>query len=410
MFQTLHPARLFAALGKSGEDYQINELLGDSTNLLDDDATRRSYRKDAVFELDRLKRNTPAGGSSEVQVRDIKVQVATDALQWLGGPILDGKVQDLLRQTMVRSGEHPSRTYFLDLMKLRMDGAAAGLDFHVKPRCTAEQKSKYEVECDGALLGRYDGYVLYCQNDSHGALGWDFKTGPVDCVSEPQPITCAHASRGRRMVRIYSSSPDEAVKSPFAVVLVSLKWDASRLVVANWLASAETRTRLGNAPLTVFLSDGWEDLVVFIGAGQMQPTPEAVAEQFGFCRSMIQLLNRNPFVATTESLFTRRLLSAPPGNVKLRFACRVGDNGYESARTKLDTIIGEIGVNGIKCRDVAGNKDFEISVAHQLGPKQVEQLHERLHKALGASCRIETRVSWSFKPEPAPAGERPQTT
>jgi hypothetical protein len=399
LFQTLHPARLFAALGKSGEDYQISELLGDSTNLLDDEATRRSYRKDAVVELDRLKLEKPTRRSSEIAVRDTKVQIATAALQWLGGPVLDGGAQSLLRQSMVRSGEHPSRTYFLDLMKLRMDGAAAGLDFHIKPKALADKKNKYEVKCDGALLGRYDAYVLYCQNESHGTLGWDFRTGPVNCASEPQSITCAHASRGRRMVRIYSSSPYEAVQSPFAVVLVSLKWDASRLVVANWLIAAETRASLGDPPMTVFLSDGWEDLVVFIGVDQAQPTAEAVAEQFGFCRAMIQLLNKNPFIATTESLFTRRLLVAPPKQVKLRFACRVGDNGYESARTKLDAIIDELGADGIECRDVAGNKDFEISVEHQpqFKPKQVELLHERLHTALGASCRIETRVSWSSR-------------
>ena len=109
------------------------------------------------------------------------------------------------------------------------------------------------------------------------------------------------------MVKFYSSSSDGAPVPPFAIVLVSLRWDASRLVVANWLASERTRARFKETNLVVFLSDGWEDLVIFVGRDGPNLPDDAVGSQFQQCTDLIKLLNQNPFVATTESLFARKL-------------------------------------------------------------------------------------------------------
>ncbi|WP_428509505.1 hypothetical protein [Roseateles sp.] len=400
LFQTLHPARLFAALGKDETHYQLNALLGDRTNLLKDSATRKSYDKEAIRILDKLKLSPPLPTveATKIVVRDAPVLVATEALQWLGGPVLSGGIQLFVRRSMQDEAGNPcSRTYFLDLMKLRMNREHAGLDFHVEPRASDGERGKYVVECDGALLGRYDGYVLYWQQDSHGQLGWDFKTGAARGRQESESITCHYASRGRRMVQVYSSNPGDAVPSPFAVILVSLKWDASRLVVANWLASQATLDHLRHPPITIFLSDGWEDLVVFVGTDHSASSSDEIAAQFEHCRRTIEHLNTNPFVATTESLFSRDLLTAPPDSVRLRFACRVGDNGYAVARKQLGDVLANVGDESIEFRDVAGNKDFEISIERGRELTLANDLYQRLHRELGASCRIETRVAWSSR-------------
>lgn len=248
-------------------------------------------------------------------------------------------------------------------------------------------------------------------------------------------------TRAKRLVRVWSekamldvsTSPGKQ-SAVIALVLISLTWESSRGVVAQWLTSNEA-PKCSNLELAVFLSDGWEDLVLVLAPKPGEQSGCAVVEE---CVELVSNLNKNPFIASTETLFTQEVVNSPPNNFHFRFTCRVGadEDGYSRAHhgfrdafkaieedlnlAKAEALISTDpthtsivagmdkagaasyvtdtakrvveAVASLRELDVAGNKDFEVQVPVALTPF-IDIVHRHLHDKL-PRCRIETRVSW----------------
>ena len=400
LFRTASPSRLFSVIADdNGRNTSLKVVQG-MTNSLDARKIEAVYDPAPVLQLDREFQSVDANRQSfgvTVKLCGEDVTVPWMARRWLPDKIIDSEgLQHLV-------GQWPERSmYFLDLMRVRSGGGRLGDQLRVPlgENALREKPAKYKSLKSGALLGRYDAYVIYSQVRRDGALNWNLCSGSVDTTNHQANSNGAmYVSRTKRLVRV--SGSNDAVRGdifappfhPFAIILISLKYEASRSVVARWLTTSRSMLQFSDpfVKAGVFLSDGWEDIVVLIGREikEQQDTMvnASIVEQ---CLQNIRAINLNPFVSGTETLFTTSLLSHAPSTMKFRFACRAGRDGYASAKRQFQAVVNEK-APGLKIVDVAGNKDFELPVDDN---SLVKGLHGELHKELDGSCRLETRVMW----------------
>lgn len=433
LFRTASPARLFSVIAEEKSRLQALKAVN-LTNSVHKDNVKKAYDVRPIIELDKklqgLKTNEPSKVS--IAFLDMTLTVSSEMRKWLPGKILDPNLLPSLVES--RQKEEGTRSvFFLDLMKVRSTPSVLRASMRTVSAGSGDrgQHPKYVPICSGSLLGRYDAFVIYRQASNDGDLNWKFSGSEPSSsalqVVEPASPQSAYVSRTKRLVQVFGSNVNSSTVmtdgrngagalNPVAVILVSLKWDASRILVARWLTSTQLTSNVNlRVRSSVFLSDGWEDIVLVIGSGAEGLPVDSVdaarvanghmrREIVEACLPLIRLINENPFVAGTETLFSSDILESPPAAMRFRFAFRAGKGGHAAARSQLQSALRERGFED-EIYEVAGNKDFEILVDDANHGKHVGNLHEFLHDRLGDSCRLETRVLWR---ESASSGETEQ--
>lgn len=402
LVRTANPIRLFSVL-VDREDQHAAHILTEAsgnTNTLDADVLENVYGERPLRELDdamkRDRRNV------RVKVSGHPIALDSTLLSWIEWPLLDPDLWQHLISGPPGSQPHVAGQYILELLKVRGSDGALGRNMNIQQRrpMLPHLHSKYEAIFSASLLGRYDAVVLHRQVHKNGQIGWDVAD---DKVEKQEPRQVSTVSRAKRLVRIHGTEKAMSFDRSLplvAVVLVSLKWDASRPLVARWLGSSGVLNTSKVIRVDAFLSDGWEDLVLLassvdqINGGSAQ---EGQQQHGGSCTEalvgLIQRLNSNPFVASTETLFTRRFLQIAPSTFQFRFAFRVAEQGYTSAKEILMKICTPYGLD---LQEVAGNKDFELIVPSGRNAI-VEELHGKFHLHADSNYRVETRAAWTVR-------------
>jgi hypothetical protein len=231
------------------------------------------------------------------------------------------------------------------------------------------------------LLGRYDaiaigpmppgerGDVAGKRREQDKAL--EVKGGPSFCS----------VSRLKRLVPIGVNPVEAPGPDQFlAVVLISLRWDASRILFAKWLRGQSVL-----AGKSVFLSDGWEDVVVVVPLR----CGEDMATQIRGLANLIEMLNNSPLVAGTETLLSPCVLDSPT-DLQYRFVCTRGPMGLLPTRSRIEGAL----VPGLELQNLSGAKDFQILVRDK--SSRIHEAYIALHSAAEkGGFRVETRVSWT---------------
>jgi hypothetical protein len=237
-------------------------------------------------------------------------------------------------------------------------------------------QSKYpDLPLISTLLGRYDAL----------AIG---KT----TAAKNEEVDIGSVARLKRLVRLGIRNPFTA--TPLAVVLISLHWDASRIMFGIWL---QTRCRdMFDLGQEVFLSDGWEDAVVIVPL--LSVNQLSYAEQFYKLTRLVQFLNQSPLVAGTETLFDAVTLQAGAA-VSCRFVCGRSDDGLAVTKSLIQSALADLDVPRLwSIENVSGAKDIQVVIAdNRLSPDIYNALHTA---AKDGHFRVETRISWQEPPQP----------
>ena len=236
-----------------------------------------------------------------------------------------------------------------------------------------EVKRKYGQFQLSLLLGRYDALAI-------GEI-LETDTGP-----NPQ-ARFQSVSRLKRLVPVEKPKPagQEAPPSEMlAAVLISLKWDASRITFAIWLSSRLPGWAKRLTP-NIYLSDGWDDAVVVIPIDNSRELNEQIV---GLTR-LIRFLNESPLVTGTETLLSHRVLEDET-ILRYRFVCGRGPDGLRPTRSSIETAL--VKMSGWRIENLSGVKDLQILL--DIGADAFA-IYRALHEAAAdGHFRVETRVSW----------------
>lgn len=408
MVRTANQARLFGVLAGKEDGDEGKRLEDVNTNHLNIDSIRNTYDVSPVIAFDRKALEAKPGGVEDwlsIPFNGQEISIKVSRLSWLDLPIL----RPDFWTGLINGGSADKRApplLVLELMRLRRSRIKYEMNrVKLAPALTrqdgAAELHDYTIECSDTLLGRYDAFALSRQVRRNGNTDWELLASDDSDGGRQTKLESAIVSRSKRLVPVRGTgqaqhlSPQEPV---LALILVSLKWDASRAVVARWLSAVDTQAQFGNSRLSVFLSDGWDDLVVFVGArqGAKGPQVSSVGAAARDAVRLIGLLNASPFVSSTETLFTAQLLQDPPPGFRFRFGCNIEGMDFETARTELHRFCdrhNNVNDGKLTLTEVAGTKDFEVLIETSLNSK-VARLHNQLHKSTSDKCRVETRVAW----------------
>jgi hypothetical protein len=226
------------------------------------------------------------------------------------------------------------------------------------------------------LLGRYDAFIL-----TKGVARMS------DNSTEQQSLNMV--SRFKKLVRVGQRESEE-VRETLVIVLISLKWEVLRSVVGRWLTERELQSadKYSNCCVNTYLSDGWEDIVVFCGKREGVGLDAFIGEILG----LIRALNDNPMIASTETLFTPDVLESR--QLHFRFMLNFSDHGdpqsldYEARTTAAQF--------SMDISNVAGRKDIEIQPASELALPRLREFHRYLHGKYSDGNRVETLVTWKL--------------
>jgi hypothetical protein len=402
LFRSANPLRLFATLAEP--NFNTERLKGGHTDSLDEEELRRTYDWRPVKQLDdALAAMRKNAGSQSVTVLDEEMPLAPNAASWVVDRVLDGQlltklIQGLNNERHAEALKNGEDALFIDLLRLA----------HVRDKQSSAddgEHHKYSVVASDGLLGRYDSFVLYKKKRSTGRLTWLIDSSGKAHTSCEASSMRSYAARTKRLIRVMGTpNEQQQSNSVIALMLVSLKWDASRSFVAEWMASSALKSHLSSVVLNVYLSDGWEDVVLVF----YQPDTHGDTHTYPSQDDTTEILrvhdevNKNPFVSSTETLFATSVLEQPPLNMYFRFlfrsTARVCADAQRALTDALETARKKDGgtdiPSDVHVRDMAGNKDFEISISPS-GSSSARVLHQALVEHASKSCRIETRVTWS---------------
>ncbi len=402
LYRTANPRRLFSVIASPNTKEVARRSTNLKTNCLDLAALEMLYDSQPIRDLDcwvkaQSKNSSTPPTSSTIDLpieagvdpRRSQITVPPENFQWLSGLLLSG---DVWTQMLCTAGE-PSRLtplYQLELLRIRIGSKLHGQLIDINER--SDVQTKYRIVQRGVLLGRYDAFVLSEQQREDGEINWGISSRTAVTSGEPKRLA-ASVSRSKRVVLVGEGDAQPtllASRNSVALILVSLKWEASRTVVARWLTSMTVREKFRALRLFVFLSDGWEDIVIMACAEPFDS--DEPSEPFKGTIELLRHLNANPFIAGSETLFSANLVAEAPINAHFRFSCRIGESMYQQARQALEPVCAAFDV---QLRDVAGNKDFEVSVDSSSAKERVLELYSELHEKLPDGCRMETRVAWT---------------
>jgi len=465
LFRTGGPRMLLSTLNEGHPTNDFARLLRDHNKLSN---MGEAYSLDVLTALDahlRSKRDkdfefTFRGKEFK---KEIQVVVASDRLNWLPDLVVDtnwherwlerpseNKVREsivMLDLLCIKSEITSSRGTKLEEVQNKLSGTL---------QIEAGNTSVYKDFHSGTLLGRYDAFVFYTQQTRSGehpsdddSSDWVIKFGKT---VHPN-IRTTYVSRTKRLVRVWgdkkareaaeqkesfgratsvsatdsmdatsttgvrstASQPSNSTwplmenTCTLGIILVSLKWDASRTIVARWLVDHIAKEQYG-LDFAVFLSDGWEDLVVVASVPNLF-LPRLDRHHHRSLTGFVEKLNESPFVASTETLFSEMLLQKPPKDFSFRFAVRIGKPGYAKVLEKLAPLEKKYAKSHLRfeIRNVAGNRDIDILVgastdvpsdlrassSKRISKLSLKELHLDMRMHLSGYAKFETRVGWT---------------
>lgn len=256
------------------------------------------------------------------------------------------------------------------------------------------------------LLGRYDALTIgeSPRNERSPRIGarrrLRLMDGRTDQQANEQTEVARSVSRLKRLVPFGAEEIAVGTDQSAAVVMVSLRWDASRLIFARWL-----RWQLSELKITsdTYLSDGWEDAAVVLPLGKAGEMKQSISR----LKDLVEVLNKSALVAGTETLFPQRVLKDDT-DLEYRFVCARGADGLRVTKELIASALDNV-EPGWKLQNIAGAKDVQIAVPTPLAFNVYKALHD---EAAGGHFRVETRVSWADASQPAkrPRRLRPQRT
>lgn len=427
LFRTADMTQVLAVLvDRQAADSNTLGKLVPYSHRLDEEALKRVYSDDNSFSvLDSIEAGKlmPGNGAYSVNWMDANIPLQQELLRFFPAELAkrrttrERRQQDLgAKATGLNFLFGPSKSKTDGIWTLRMSRSRS------KDGSQALDQSNND-HGDPALslrvLGRYDSASLHCTYSTpEGGGAGDEKTTPAlptqhqgapaaaslaDPCSPASSVDPPTVVRKKRLVRLCGDLEPFKLDKSFrvlAVVMVSVKWEALRAIASSWLVSQEVKQTLVHSSLAVFLSDGWEDIVVLHGVSTSDGQPEQArgdwldkaAEELV---ALVRLLNRNPFVAGTETLCTNEVLKVRSKRFRFRFLFRLGGSGFPDARANLIKLCRELGLDAFS---LAGTKDFEALIreprADEQPTKTPDQVHRALHEQSKGQFRVETRVAW----------------
>ncbi|MBN8486307.1 MAG: hypothetical protein J0M20_01035 [Burkholderiales bacterium] len=397
--RTASPGRLLLEVADGQEQKKAVERRLQVNNSFRDESLAKFYDTTGVAALDDFLAK-PESERVDWQIvlpaahdqRAMPLPLNRAVLDRLVPPLTGSRTLSILQAT---GTTRPARVQVLELFRLRTRTLLRG-DIRVVPDPQAAQapdRSRPPAR-SGALLGRYDAFVLLdkeavVEGESPwiiGALGEEAQASD-GC----KPI---HVARSKRLIPVGCSGQDSGRPDTLALVMVSLRWEGARLPVARWLD--QQRARLGQPD--VYMSDGWEDLVLVMTVSP-EPTDTQLAAGYQQLFGLLRELHDHPMVASTETLLSPLALRAAGlCGISAHFVCSFGLEGGTQVWQTIQTI--QTHFDGCKALNLAGNKDIVVVPGH---PTQLPGLHRELHGSLDNGCRVETQVAWPQHVRDAPA-------
>ena len=243
--------------------------------------------------------------------------------------------------------------------------------------CNGEAKA----ESTRFICGRYDSFEL---REASGSTHW-----------EPA-CEYPHMSRRRLLKRVTFSSSDDIFREPAALVFVSLEARGLRAFFLSWITEIlspssddflppDSFTFQGaNFEFEVFLSDGWEDCLIFLNG--------SIEECFKFVR----FLSDCPYVTRTETMFRLQNVIAESASAEkswdmcLDIRTRAPD---ELVKQEMLSTLEDLCID-IWVEHIPGVFDFRIRLTGDLLP-HYRELRQRLTQ-MRSIQRIETVVSEKY--------------
>lgn len=243
----------------------------------------------------------------------------------------------------------------------------------------------------GVVLGRYDLFEMHKIDSSDNAES--LENLPADHLRRTRNIVFVSKHEDRKPP---AASQSDHVTSNLAVVLLSMQWTALRLYSIRFvelLAAKFTELKID-----VCLSDGWEDLVIFVACRSEAATQNVIRELTEF----IEELNVSSFVATTETIFHKSSLPYFENDqqVDVTIQCRMSQclGGFLKANEFRKYIAEQIAKTEIqgkvdyKIKSQYGILDYCIKVNVGEGGRNTKHFLNILY-ALEVIDRIETQIS-----------------
>lgn len=259
------------------------------------------------------------------------------------------------------------------------------------------------------VLGRYDAFSIGPYAPAHPATAMLHVEKENDPQKDPLPLCTV--SRLKKLVPVGATSSG---KDPLAITLISLQWDAARIMSAIWLYRTlrDSVTSKVKNNVDIYISDGWEDLVVVFkrspqqsdedstgnstGQGSTQSPTPSLDDDLSELTKLIKTLNELPLVSGTETLFSSKAIENN-NLLRYRFVCSRGSHGISDLKSAITGKLKgneKIQRNDWELENLAGVKDLQVILKNQ---HSAEEMYNTLHAAANGDdgFRIETRVSWT---------------
>lgn len=375
LYRTGNPLRLLQALARqqntsSGATETRQTLINfdgiNASSSIDDAVLRRTYKPDWLETLDDAVRRRD-GNSVVLELHNGPFNLNEDQLLRMEPLLLT-----LTEFNRLGLGQPNSVLHTMQLISLKPSAPS-------EPALISVKKKYLNPQIFELVLGRYDAFAINCMcsgpHESSNKSDNNISTTPVAEGFKA-------VSRLKRLVPVGEICDGK----PIAAIMVSLRWDASRLMMAGWFHNYLLRSRPKHSSL--FISDGWEDLVVVI----LRDTDTSMTDDVKKLTSMLDELNKSPLVASTETLFTSTVLDDIT-ELQYRFVCVRSADGLSDSRCKILAALKSVPNATWELENISGIKDIQIVVKDV---RQASLIYHALHNAANnnGGFRIETRVSW----------------
>ena len=214
-----------------------------------------------------------------------------------------------------------------------------GLSEFFKGEWNAEGCESKRIQSD-YLLGRYDRYALEQAPDT-SSMACNFY------MEDSKPRLYPPYSTRRKLVMRVGG---EDVHAPLLVMLVELKASMFRMLFLRWLYKFIADSS-ANPSIEIFLSYGWEDVVLFVGG-------DAVSKAHF---DLIREIYDHKMVNRTESLFTdHATINAPKGpDIKMTFNIQVKANRKKAFESGMNDLLNK-DISQIGMVHTTGRMDYHV--------------------------------------------------
>lgn len=399
LYRTANPSRLMLYLSKDFWTKKLNETYNEPIKLtgniyknneiedryssayvvLLEDYMARSLNE---IEFPKLRESNDVYTFSD-KIQNSSFPIRINKLRWLGDSVL--WKGDRLKSWVCDNNNKIRPHYFLNLYKF---GKLNSVDF--------DSNTSSGLKVCSRLIGRYDAVSF----DENNSLNLDLLPKHS---SEFYSEFCnkAYASkfnitRPKKLIHVGSGDVGNITNNNlFGLFFISLKWDPSRTVVARWLTSNRLLDCFPNLTINTFLSDGWEDIIVFVSGKNRNVSTEIeiLSEMFMFHD---QFLSLHPMISSIESMLLDHVLKYNHNNVHVRFVL----NLFGTSTLSEDVLIRLRRIDHVRISSLASHKDFEVvfrdraSVNYDL----IKSTYDQLLDISLSMFRVEMRVAWDGNP------------